>query len=141
MRTIIVLFLVFFVVTNVFPQEMILEFHREKKECTLVSFDKDNKRRELGTYDVVFPRSIKFLPVLGVVEQTTLVHASNGLARGEVTMKMFRSQKDFTFLYIRSVQSIRHIPRAQNTFYMERWDVQGIIKSLNGVRAKIFISK
>jgi len=138
MRAVIAFFLMFFIVADTFSQDMIVEFHKKKGECTIISVDRHQRKTELGTYDIVFPKQTKLFPVLGVVEESTLFHSGEKVAQGQVTLKMFGVHQIYTF-YIKSVKSINHIRKSYDSFFMENWDLRDFIGCIDGARAKIFI--
>lgn len=139
MRIVITLFLLLFTVADTFSQDIIVEFHKKKGECTIISVNNEHKKIELGTYDVVFPKQTKLFPVLGVIEESTLFHTGDKIAQGRVTLKMFGVKRIYKF-YIKSVKSIHHIRKSYDSFYMETWDLRDFIGCIDGARAKIFIS-
>ena len=138
MKMLLMLFLVFFVTADIFSQEMIVELHKKSNECTIISVDKHQRRSELGTYDIVFPKQNKLFPVIGVVEESALFHSGEKVAQGKVTLKMFGVGGAYRF-YIKSVKSIQHIRKSYDSYYMEQWNLKDFIGCLDGARAKIFI--
>ncbi|TSC51957.1 MAG: hypothetical protein LiPW41_724 [Parcubacteria group bacterium LiPW_41] len=138
MRIVIAFFLLCLTSADTFSQDIIVEFHKKNGECTIIAVNSEHKKIELRTYDVVFPKQTKLFPVIGVIEESTLFHTGDKIAKGMVTLKMFGVHRTYRF-YIRSVKSIDHIKKSYDSFYMENWDLRDFIGCIDGVRAKIFI--